>query len=204
MTVASWDGGLIAILRGVRPEEVLDVAAALKAGGFTTVEVPLNSPQPLRSIERLTAAPGLGLQVGAGTVLTADDARRVAGAGARLMLTPNLDVRVIQAGKACGLHVMPGVATPSEAFAAIAAGADALKLFPAEMLGPPVLKAWRAVLAPGTRLVPVGGVAEHNLAAFKAAGAAGAGIGSALYTPGLALPMLQRRAEQLLQIWCGR
>ena len=193
--------GVVAILRGVTPAEVLDVAEALLRGGVRVIEVPLNSPEPLRSIEHLARALGGRALVGAGTVLTAADADRVADAGARLVLAPNFDASVVRQAKARGLVAMPGVATPSEGFAALAAGADALKLFPAEMLGPPVLKAWRAVFPPGTSMWPVGGVGIHNLAAFKAAGAAGAGIGSSLYSPGVALDELERRARALVQAW---
>lgn len=193
--------GVIAILRGVQPEEVLDVAAALVRGGVRVIEVPLNSPRPLDSIERLARQWGGPLLVGAGTVLSAADADRVADAGGRLVLAPNFDAEVVRRTKARGLLSVPGVATPSEGFAALAAGADALKLFPAEMLGPPVLKAWRAVFPPGTPMLPVGGVGTHNLAAFRAAGAAGAGIGSSLYAPGVALDELERRAAELVRAW---
>lgn len=193
--------GVIAILRGVQPEEVLDVAAALVRGGVRVIEVPLNSPRPLDSIERLARQWGSQLLVGAGTVLSAADADRVADAGGRLVLAPNFDAEVVNRTKARGLLSMPGVATPSEGFAALAAGADALKLFPAEMLGPPVLKAWRAVFPPGTPMLPVGGVGLHNLAAFRAAGAAGAGIGSSLYAPGVATDEIERRAAALVQSW---
>lgn len=193
--------GVIAILRGVTPAEVLDVAEALLRGGVRIIEVPLNSPDPLRSIERLIQSLGDRALIGAGTVLTPADADRVADAGARLVLAPNFDAAVVRQAKSRGLVAMPGVATPSEGFAALAAGADALKLFPAELLGPPVLKAWRAVFPAGTAMWPVGGVGVHNLAAFKAAGAAGAGIGSSLYAPGVALDELERRARTLVQAW---
>lgn len=193
--------GVIAILRGVTPAEVLDVAAALVRGGVRVIEVPLNSPSPFDSIERLARAWGDQVLVGAGTVLCAADADRVADAGGRLVLAPNFDAAVVRQSKARGLRSVPGVATPSEGFSALAAGADALKLFPAEMLGPPVLKAWRAVFPPGTPMLPVGGVGTHNLAAFKAAGAVGAGIGSSLYAPGVAPDELERRAAALVRAW---
>jgi 2-dehydro-3-deoxyphosphogalactonate aldolase len=195
--------GLIAILRGVTPDEVLPLGAALRAGGITTIEVPLNSPQPFDSIERLARAFGADALVGAGTVLAPDDVDRVADAGGRLVLAPNFDAAVIARAKARGLLTMPGVATPTEAFAALAAGADLLKLFPGEMLGPPVFKAWRSVLPPATRLFAVGGVGLHNLAPYKAAGAAGAGIGSALYSPGVAAGELERRARELHAAWAA-
>ncbi len=193
--------GLTAILRGVRPAEVLAIGHALRAAGIATIEVPLNSPQPLDSIALLAQAFGADTLIGAGTVLSADDVDCVADAGARLVLAPNFDAAVLRRAKARGLLAMPGVATPSEGFAALAAGADALKLFPAELLGPPVLKAWRAVFPPATLLVPVGGVAEHNLLAFKAAGAAGVGLGSSLYAPGVAALEIGQRARRLVALW---
>ena len=195
--------GVVAILRGVTPDEVLDVAAVLHDAGVRVIEVPLNSPQPFDSIARLARAWGSRVLVGAGTVLSPADVDRVADAGGRLVLAPNLDPAVVRQTKARGLLSVPGVATPSEGFAALAAGADALKLFPAEVLGPPVLKAWRAVFPPGTPMLPVGGVGVANLAAFKAAGAAGAGIGSSLYAPGVALDELGRRARALVAAWAG-
>ncbi|MFO1326829.1 MAG: 2-dehydro-3-deoxy-6-phosphogalactonate aldolase [Rubrivivax sp.] len=203
MTTNADDGvqGLVAILRGVRPDEVLAAADALVEGGIRVLEVPLNSPDPLRSIECLARQRGDVLRVGAGTVLSPDDVDRVADAGGTLVLAPNLDAAVVRRTRARGLWSVPGVATPTEGFAALAAGAHALKLFPAEMLGPAVLKAWRAVFPPGTPMWPVGGVGVGNLAAFRAAGAAGAGIGSSLYSPGVAPDELRRRAQALLQAW---
>jgi len=194
--------GVIAILRGVRPDEVLDVARALVAGGVAVIEVPLNSPQPFDSLARLAREAGaLGVRVGAGTVLNAGDVDRAAAAGATLVLAPNLDAAVVQRTVQRGLFSMPGVATPSEGFAALAAGAHGLKLFPGEMLGAPVMKAWRAVFAPGTSFYAVGGVGEHNIAAYRAAGARGVGVGSALYAPGVTLTELTRRARVLVQCW---
>jgi 2-dehydro-3-deoxyphosphogalactonate aldolase len=194
--------GVIAILRGVQPAEVLPVARALVDGGLRIIEVPLNSPQPFASIERLAREGGsLGIRVGAGTVLSAQDVDRAADAGATLVLAPNFDAAVVQRAAQRGLFPMPGVATPTEGFAALAAGARGLKLFPGEMLGPPVMKAWRAVFAPDTAFYAVGGVGEHNLAAYRAAGAAGAGIGSSLYAPGVTVAELTRRAQRFVTCW---
>jgi 2-dehydro-3-deoxyphosphogalactonate aldolase len=193
--------GVIAILRGVRPDEILDVAAALVDGGVRIIEVPLNSPQPLLSIERLAARWGSEILVGAGTVMQPDEVDQVAAVGGRLVLSPHLDVDVLRRCKRLGLSGVCGVATPTEGFAGLAAGAEALKLFPAEMLGPAVLKAWKAVFPSGTAMLPVGGVGEHNLAAYKSAGAAGAGIGSSLYSPGVAPAELRRRAQALVRAW---
>lgn len=195
--------GVIAILRGVRPDEVGAVGRALFDGGIRAIEVPLNSPQPFESIERLVRAFGSSALIGAGTVLSADDVDRVADAGARLVLSPNFDAAVVRQTKARGLLSMPGVATPSEGFAALAVGADALKLFPAELLGPPVMKAWRSVFAPGTPMFAVGGVGEANLLAFKRVGATGAGIGSSLYAPGTPPETLRERARRLVALWSG-
>ena len=193
--------GVIAILRGVTPAEVSAIGRSLIEGGIRVIEVPLNSRQPFDSIERLAREFGQQALIGAGTVLSAADADRVADAGARLVLSPNFDAAVVQRSKARGLLSMPGVATPSEGFAALAAGADALKLFPAELLGPPVMKAWRSVFAPATPMFAVGGVGEHNLVAFKRVGATGAGIGSSLYAPGTAPELLIDRARRLVTLW---
>ena len=192
---------LVAILRGVKPDEVEAVADSLYAEGFRVIEVPLNSPQPFDSIERLVRTFAAQARIGAGTVLSAADVDRAADAGATLVLAPNFDAAVVQRTVQRALFSMPGVATPSEGFAALAAGAHGLKLFPAEMLGPPVLKAWRAVFAPGTPLYAVGGIGEANIAAFQAAGATGVGVGSSLYAPGVAGAELTRRARALLQRW---
>lgn len=188
----------IAILRGITPEEAIPVGQALAAAGFGIIEVPLNSPQPVESIRRLAAELGSRCLIGAGTVMTPGDVDAVKVAGGRLIVMPHSDPTVIRAAKSSGLLAVPGVATPTEAFAALAAGADALKMFPGEMLGPPVLKAWRAVLPKETLLIPVGGVSAANIAAFTAAGANGFGIGSALYGPGMPVAEVERRAAALL------
>lgn len=174
---------LVAILRGLTPAEAPSVSAALVAAGFCMLEVPLNSPQPLESIALLVNQHP-GALVGAGTVLTAAQVRNVQAAGGQLIVSPNFDVDVVREAARLGLVCLPGIATPSEAFAALAAGAHGLKLFPAEMTSPAVLKAMLAVLPTGTPMVPVGGITPHNMAPWHGAGACGFGIGSALYRPG--------------------
>lgn len=176
---------LIAILRGVRPDEVVGIGEVLVAAGFTIIEVPLNSPDPLDSIARLAKAMAGRAVVGAGTVLNTAAVASVEAAGGTLIISPNADSRVIAAATARGLVALPGIATPTEAFAALDAGAAALKLFPAEASSPAVLKAMRAVLPTGTRMLPVGGITPDSLAPWRDAGAAGFGLGSALYAPGL-------------------
>ena len=186
---------LIAILRGIKPEEVPDALKVLTGAGIRIVEVPLNSPQPLESLRLLAAQADGETLIGAGTVLTVDEVYAVAETGARLIVAPNADPAVIARAKSLGLFCLPGVATPSEAFAALKAGADGLKLFPAEALPPAVMKAWLAVLPAGTLLVPVGGISTENMAGYVAAGASGFGIGSALYKPGVSTAGLKERAE---------
>lgn len=175
---------LVAILRGISPAEVDAVGDALVEAGILVIEVPLNSPDPLASIARLARRHGAATLIGAGTVLSPAAVADVASAGGRLIVMPHADVEVIRAAKAAGLTCVPGVATPTEAFAALAAGADALKLFPGEAMPPPIVKAWRAVIPPDVRLIPTGGVSASNVGAYLAAGAGGFGIGSALYKPG--------------------
>lgn len=175
---------LVAILRGVRPEEVVPIGEALVEAGFTLIEVPLNSPEPLDSIARLSKALAGRATIGAGTVLDVEAVAAVEQSGGTLIIAPNADTAVIAEAARRGLVAVPGVATPSEAFAALRAGAAALKLFPAEGLSPAVVKAMRAVLPPETRLLPVGGITPDGMARWRAAGAAGFGLGSALYRPG--------------------
>ncbi len=188
---------LVAILRGLKPEEALDIGAALVGAGFTIIEVPLNSPQPLASIRILADAFGVRVLIGAGTVLTPEDVDAVKAAGGELIVMPHADVAVIRAAKAAGLVCTPGVATPTEAFAARAAGADALKLFPAEGIPPNLVKAWRAVLT-DIPLLPVGGIDTTNMAAYRAAGAEGFGIGSALFKPGKSVEAIAADAHGLV------
>ena len=192
---------LIAILRGVDPREVEDIGAALVEAGFRIIEVPLNSPDPFRSIEILAAQFGDRALIGGGTVMTADRARRVTGAGGRLVVMPHSDPEVIRAAKSAGAWCLPGVATPTEGFAALAAGADGLKLFPAEGLPPAIVKAWKVVFPPGVPLFPVGGVAPETMAGYVTAGAAGFGIGSALYRPGITAEEVGRKAAAFAAAW---
>ena len=189
---------LIAILRGITPAEAEPVGAALFDAGFRVIEVPLNSPDPFASIGLLARRFSTRAVIGAGTVLDIASAAEVARAGGRLIVMPHADLAVVRAAKAAGLFVAPGIATPTEAFAALAAGADALKLFPAEMLGPPVVKAMLAVLPKGTRLIPVGGITPQNIPAYRAAGATAFGIGSMLYAPGKTSADVARDAAALI------
>ena len=175
---------IAAILRGVKPDEIDAIGDALVEAGITIIEVPLNSPSPFESIKRLAARHGERALIGAGTVLEAAEVARVKEAGGRLMVAPNFHAGVVLAAKAAGLAALPGVMTPSEGFAALKAGADGLKLFPAEIIPPAVFKAWRAVFPADTLMLAVGGVGIENLAAYRNAGASGYGIGSALYKPG--------------------
>lgn len=192
---------LIAILRGVAPDAVVEVGRVLSEAGFRLLEVPLNSPQPFESIRRLAAALDDRHLIGAGTVMTTRHVEQLAEAGGRLVVMPHADGTVIRAAKAAGMVCTPGVATPSEAFAALDAGADGLKLFPADQVGPAGLKAWRAVLPPDVALLPVGGIHVDNMAPWIAAGAAGFGIGSALYKPGTPTEELARRGQAFAQTW---
>jgi 2-dehydro-3-deoxyphosphogalactonate aldolase len=175
---------LVAILRGIGPAEAVGVAQALYDAGFRVIEVPLNSPEPFVSIAAIRAALPADAEVGAGTVLEVQQVEALALAGGTLVVMPHSDPEVIRAAKQRGLACSPGVATPTEAFAALRNGADVLKMFPAEQLGPAVVKAWRAVIARDIALLPVGGIAPDNMGPFLAAGASGFGLGSALYKPG--------------------
>lgn len=191
---------LVAILRGLTPAEAPAMGRTLSSAGFVLLEVPLNSPQPLDSIAAL-AAQHPDLLIGAGTVMRAADVREVHAAGGRLIISPHFDAEVVHEALRLGLACMPGVATPSEAFAARQAGAHALKLFPAEMIAPSVVKALRAVLPASVPLLPVGGITPANMAAYRQAGASGFGIGSALYKPGQSLAHTLNAAQHFVQSW---
>ena len=175
---------LVAVLRGITPAEVPAIADALTAEGFRMLEVPLNSPDPFTSIRALSAAHGASRLVGAGTVIDVADVARVREAGGRLIVMPHADVAVVREAKRHAMICLPGVATPTEAFAALAAGADGLKLFPAEAMVPAALRAWRAVLPAKTRVFAVGGIRPDNMAPWWAEGATGFGTGSNLYKSG--------------------
>jgi 2-dehydro-3-deoxyphosphogalactonate aldolase len=175
---------LVAILRGVKPSEIVAIGYALVEAGFRVIEVPLNSPDPFDSIRALRDALPDDIQVGAGTVLSVEHVYEVARAGGTLIVMPHSDPAVIRAAKAKGLASAPGVATPTEAFAALSNGADVLKMFPAEQLGVDVVKAWRAVVPKHVPLVPVGGITPTNMGPFLKAGATGFGLGSALFKAG--------------------
>lgn len=186
---------IVAILRGLAPADAVETARILIEEGIRIIEVPLNSPDPFESIGMIADAFGTEALIGAGTVLRPEQCAQLASAGGKLMVAPNFDPRTLAAARASNLATLPGVATVTEAFAAIEAGADALKLFPAETLGPVGLKAWRAVLPRTIRLLPVGGVTPGSMRAWHEAGADGFGIGSALYKPGIDLRDLARHAR---------
>lgn len=191
---------LVAILRGLPPAQALAVGSALHDAGFRLIEVPLNSPQPFESIERLSSHFPDAL-IGAGTVTTLDEVRQVQSAGGRLIVSPHFDREVVMATVARGLFSLPGVMTPTEAFTALRHGAHALKLFPAELISPQALKALRAVLPPSARLLPVGGISPALLQPYHAAGANGFGLGSALYRPGDSAATVAEHARAFVKAW---
>ena len=195
---------LVAILRGVRPDEVEPIGDVLVDAGFTLIEVPLNSPDPFASIERLAKRLGDRAMIGAGTVLSVADVARVHDAGGRMVISPNTDIAVISATAATGMASLPGYFTPSEAFAAIGAGATALKLFPAEAATPAVLKAQRAVLPRDVPVLIVGGVAPDGMDRWLTAGADGFGLGSALYKAGMSAAAVAANARAFAAAWQAR
>ena len=206
-TQAAWQQAmrqlpLVAILRGISPAEAADVGQALWDAGWRLLEVPLNSPEPLRSIELLARRFPQAL-VGAGTVRSAAEVRQVQDSGGRIIVSPHCDVQVIRAALERGMLSLPGVMTPSEAFAALDAGATALKLFPAEMIPPAAVKAMRAVLPAALQLLPVGGIAPTTMAPYRVAGASGFGIGSALYKPGMDAAAVAASARAFADAWAG-
>ncbi len=188
---------LIAILRGVKPDEVEAIGDALVTAGFTLIEVPMNSPEPLESVSRLAKRFAGRAVIGAGTVLKVEQVQQVADAGGTMIISPNANLDVIRASAAAGLVSLPGIMTPSEAFAALDAGATALKLFPAEAASPTVLKAMRAVLTEA-RILPVGGVSPDTMAPWIAAGAPGFGLGSALYKVGMTAEQVGANARAFI------
>ncbi|MBS1822655.1 MAG: 2-dehydro-3-deoxy-6-phosphogalactonate aldolase [Acidobacteria bacterium] len=189
---------LIAILRGVKPSEAETICAALEEAGIAIVEVPLNSPEPLKSIEALACRFGDRMLIGAGTLTSVSDVASVASAGGRLIVTPHADVSIVRAAKAARLIAVPGFFNPTEAFALLHAGADAIKLFPADVLGPNMLKAMRAVLPKEAIVIPVGGVGAAQIPAWRNAGAQGFGLGSSLYKPGDSPAAVKSKAQALI------
>ncbi len=194
---------LVAILRGLKPENAEAVGHALVEAGFRVIEVPLNSPEPFRSIETLSKAMPDDVLIGAGTVLDPADVDRVRDAGGSLIVMPHSDLDVVRRAKELGLVCTPGVATPTEGFAALKAGADALKLFPAEAMPPHVVKAWRAVLPKDALVVPVGGIKPETMKAYVDAGADGFGLGSALFTPQMPAEEVGRNAHAFADAWAA-
>ncbi|MDO5620025.1 MAG: 2-dehydro-3-deoxy-6-phosphogalactonate aldolase [Paracoccus sp. (in: a-proteobacteria)] len=192
---------IIAILRGITPPEAVATARALIGAGITLIEVPLNSPDALDSIAQMIVACGDRAQIGAGTVLRVDQVAQVADLGGRLIVSPNCAPDVIRATRTAGLSSYPGIMTPTEAFAALDARATALKLFPGELIGPTGLRAMRAVLPPGTGCYAVGGVDAQTLPEWRAAGAAGIGVGSALYRPSDDAATVATRAAEIVALW---
>jgi len=192
---------LVPIVRGITPKDAVAIAEALFAGGMLCVEVPLNSPDALRSIAAMRAALDGRMLIGAGTVLTESSVADVANAGCEFVVSPNSNTAVIDATKQAGMASLPGFFTPTEAFAALGAGADALKLFPAEAAGPATLKAMMAVLPKGTRVMPVGGVSVDSMVEWRAAGAAGLGIGGSVYRPGDGADVVREKAVAFVAGW---
>lgn len=189
---------IIAILRGVQPAEATAICATLIEAGITRIEVPMNSPDPLKSIALMADAFGQDAVIGAGTVLSVKDMTDVAAAGGKMIVSPDTNVEIISATKAAGLLSYPGALTPTECFAALRAGADGLKIFPSFLMGTDGLKAISAVLPKGTEVYAVGGVGPKNFAEWLGAGAAGFGIGTGIYTPGLGAAEVRARADEIV------
>jgi 2-dehydro-3-deoxyphosphogalactonate aldolase len=192
---------LIAILRGLKPENAEAVGHALVEAGFRIIEVPLNSPEPFRSIEILAKTMPNNVLVGAGTVLNIEQVDGIRDVGGKLIVMPHADLEVIRRAKEHSLVCTPGVATPTEAFAALKAGADAVKIFPAEAIPPAVVKAWRAVLPKDALVLPVGGIKPDNMKPYVDAGANGFGLGSALFTPAMSVEEIGRNARDFAAAW---
>ncbi len=197
-----WHLPLVAILRGITPDEVVEHGQALISAGFKIIEVPLNSPEPWQTIRLLQEEFGDEALIGAGTVLTLEDVDQLADTGAKLMVCPHTDVALIRHAKAKGLYALPGFFTASEAFAALFAGADALKLFPAECLpDAKAVKAMRAVIPHTIPILPVGGISPFGMDSYMAVGASGFGLGSALYKAGQNVQSTRDNAEQFVSAW---
>jgi 2-dehydro-3-deoxyphosphogalactonate aldolase len=196
---ASADLPIVAILRGLTPARAVEVASVLYRAGIRIIEVPLKSPDPFTSIARLAALQLADCLVGAGTVLSVQDVQRTHDAGGRLVVAPNCDTAVIRAALTLGMRAMPGVATATEAFQAIAAGASELKLFPAASYGPAHLQALKSVLPAAVRVLPVGGIGAPDIAAWLAVGAGGFGFGSDLFRAEYSLDEIDTRAQRLMR-----
>jgi 2-dehydro-3-deoxyphosphogalactonate aldolase len=190
---------VVAILRGIKPDEALSIGEALEEQGVAIMEVPLNSPDPLRTIEILAATFGDRMLVGAGTVTDPKQVAEISAAGGKLIVTPHADTAIVRAAKSAGLIAAPGFCNPTEAFALLQAGADALKLFPAEVFGIPMMKALQAVLPPTTGIIPVGGVDSTNVAQWLNAGAVGVGTASSIYRPGDDHQIVRLKAKLLIE-----
>ena len=186
---------LIAILRGIKPDEILEYAEVIVSAGWRVIEIPLNSPEPFKSIEKLIAHYGDEILIGAGTVLNTDNVRKVAAVGGKVIVAPNTDAKVIGTALEHNMAVMPGFLTPTEAFLAYEAGARYLKLFPADSMGPAYIKAVKSVLPADARIIPVGGVTPETIESYHAAGCAAYGVGSPLYKPGMSLGTVESNAQ---------